>query len=174
MLSTKIELIQMSNQRLVLLWRRYFAQLHLLEKFSSQFPYSLLSQPISQWNVWKLVSLHYVWAWQLIRHRHPNYVSVLLLQLSVSFILRWICCKIPITYWCLCMPVHCSVFANPPFVLSSPVWSFALANYSLIYFCYFTAAAPGWAATTGIKCSNRFFLIFHNSNYLTFAHNCPP
>ena len=37
------------------------------------------------------------------------------------------------------------------------IGSFAFANYILIYLSYFTAAAPGGASTTGIKCSYPFF-----------------
>ena len=38
--------------------------------WDSLVPNNILLQTISQLNLWELVSLYYVWAWQLTRHRH--------------------------------------------------------------------------------------------------------
>ena len=76
-------------------------------------------------------------------------VSVLLLQLSINFILRSICNKIRITEWCLCMPVHCSVFAYPHLTCymtynhtrwrSEVHWTFSHSLTSLPFFPIYSA-----------------------------------
>ena len=55
-------------------------------------------------------------------------------------------------------PLFCICLSPILIILTWPViWSFAFANYILIYLSYFIAAARGGATTTGIKCSYPFF-----------------